>query len=59
MATVTNRGVARAVGSLHQALLSGVLIQWLIDPRRAPSATDLATALQAIAGQLLVEPRTD
>jgi AcrR family transcriptional regulator len=44
--------VARAVGSLHQALFSGVLIQWLIDPSRAPSAADLATALHAIAGQL-------
>jgi AcrR family transcriptional regulator len=44
--------VARAVGSLHQALLSGVLIQWLIDPDRAPSAADLEAAVQAIARQL-------
>ena len=28
---------ARAIGSLHQALVSGVLVQWLIDPERAPS----------------------
>ena len=48
-----DQGVARAVGSLHQALLSGVLVQWLIDPGRAPSAADLAVALRAIAGQLL------
>ena len=47
-----DQGTARAVGSLHQALLSGVLVQWLIDPARAPSAADLATALQAIARQL-------
>jgi hypothetical protein len=47
-----DHGVARAVGSLHQALFSGVLIQWLIDPGRAPSAADLAAALQAIAQQL-------
>ncbi len=53
------QGAARAVGSLHQALLSGVLIQWLIDPSRAPSAADLATALQAIARQLFAEQRTD
>jgi AcrR family transcriptional regulator len=46
-----DQGVARAVGSLHQALLSGVLVQWLIDPDRAPSAADLAAALQAIARQ--------
>jgi AcrR family transcriptional regulator len=50
-----DQGVARAVGSLHQALLSGVLVQWLIDPGRAPSAADLAVALRAIAGQLLVD----
>ena len=28
----------QAVGSIHQALLSGVLVQWLVDPERAPSA---------------------
>jgi AcrR family transcriptional regulator len=51
--------VARAVGSLHQALFSGVLVQWLIDPSRAPSAADLATALRAIAQQLCAEQRTE
>ncbi len=40
---------ARAVGSVHQALLSGILVQWLIDPARAPSASDLTRALKAIA----------
>ena len=40
---------ARAIGSLHQALVSGILVQWLIDPERAPSSADLAHALQAIA----------
>ena len=54
-----DEGVARAVGSLHQALLSGVLVQWLIDPGRAPSATDLAAALQAIAAQLRAGPGTE
>lgn len=39
----------RAVGSLYQALLSGVLVQWLFDPDRAPTAADLATALRSIA----------
>jgi AcrR family transcriptional regulator len=47
--------IARAIGSLHQALLSGVLIQWLIDPDRAPSAADLAAALQAISRQVCAE----
>ena len=42
---------ARAVGSLHQALVSGVLVQWLIDPERAPSPAGLAAAMAAIAAQ--------
>jgi hypothetical protein len=48
-------GKAQAVGSVHQALLSGVLVQWLTDPDRAPSAGDLASGLRAIAGDM----RTD
>ena len=40
---------AQAVGSLHQALLSGILVQWFIDPGRAPSAGDLTGAVRAIA----------
>ena len=40
---------AQAVGSLHQALLSGLLAQWLADPGRTPSAAGLAGALQTIA----------
>ena len=49
----TDEEKMRAIGSLHQALVSGVLVQWLIDPDRAPSAADLARALQAIAGQVV------
>jgi hypothetical protein len=45
-------GKAQAVGSVHQALLSGVLIQWLTGPRRAPTADDLTTALRAVAGDI-------
>lgn len=40
---------AQAVGSLHQALLSGMLVQWLVDPDRAPSAAELTLALLAVA----------
>jgi AcrR family transcriptional regulator len=50
-----NRREARAVGSLHQALISGVLVQWLIDPDRAPSPADLAAAMAAIAAQVAEE----
>jgi AcrR family transcriptional regulator len=47
---------ARAVGSLHQALVSGVLVQWLIDPERAPSPAGLAAAMAAIAAQFTTDP---
>jgi AcrR family transcriptional regulator len=50
-----DRQQARAVGSLHQALVSGVLVQWLIDPERAPSPADLAAAMAAIANQVHAE----
>jgi AcrR family transcriptional regulator len=43
---------ARAIGSLHQALVSGVLVQWLIDPGRAPSPAELAQGTQAIAERI-------
>jgi AcrR family transcriptional regulator len=43
---------AQAVGSLHQALLSGILVQWLTDPVGAPAAHDLLTGLQAIADDM-------
>ena len=40
---------AHAVGAFHQALLAGVMVQWLIDPSTAPSAADLTEALRIIA----------
>jgi hypothetical protein len=36
------------VGTLFQALLTGVMSQWLIDPYTAPSAHDLFGAHRAI-----------
>ena len=45
----TDEKRALAVGSLYQALLSGVIVQWLMDPERAPSSRDLADALRIIA----------
>lgn len=44
-----DKETAWRVGSLYQALISGVLVQWLIDPNRAPSSRDLAAALKTIA----------
>jgi AcrR family transcriptional regulator len=40
------------VGSFHLALLPGVMAQWLIDPEHAPSARDLAQALQTIVADV-------
>ncbi|WP_410668732.1 hypothetical protein [Amycolatopsis sp. cmx-4-68] len=46
-------GEARAVGTVHQALLSGVMLQWLIDPDRALSDADLVRGLRLIATAVL------
>lgn len=45
---------AWAVGSFYQALLNGLLLQWLVDPEHAPSSKDLTDALRTIAAS--VEP---
>jgi len=39
-------------GSGEFLVFSGVLVQWLIDPGRAPSPAELALGLQAIAEQV-------
>jgi AcrR family transcriptional regulator len=39
---------AWVLGSFHQALLTGVMSQWLVDPESAPSAQDLTDALRLI-----------
>jgi AcrR family transcriptional regulator len=39
---------ARTVGSFYLALLSGLMLQWLLDPERAPSGSDMAEALREI-----------
>lgn len=43
---------ARAVGSVHMALVAGLGLQWLVDPERAPSAREVAAGLRAIARDL-------
>ena len=44
----TDETTVRAVGSFYQALLTGVMAQWLIDPDNAPSGKDLAIAVRTI-----------
>lgn len=39
---------AWVVGSFYQALMTGVIAQWLTDPEHAPSGHDLADALRTI-----------
>lgn len=40
---------AFTVGALHQALLTGILVQWLVDPEHAPTGRDLADGLRRLA----------
>ncbi|GAB2538918.1 TetR/AcrR family transcriptional regulator [Nocardia heshunensis] len=44
-----------AIGALLQTLIGGLLVQHLIDPDHAPTASDLATGLRALAD--LAAPR--
>ncbi|MEU3188106.1 TetR/AcrR family transcriptional regulator [Streptomyces sp. NPDC006923] len=39
---------ARLIGTVYQALLTGVMAQWLIDPETAPGAGELTDGLRAI-----------
>lgn len=43
---------ARTIGTFHHVLLSGLVLQWLIDPSSALSAEDLTEALRATAESL-------
>jgi AcrR family transcriptional regulator len=38
----------RTVGSFYLALMSGLMTQWLLDPQRAPSGSELTEALRTI-----------
>jgi AcrR family transcriptional regulator len=42
----------RTIGSLQLALMSGVLLQWILDPDNAPTAENLTDALFALSGRL-------
>ena len=48
MGSTAGEGSERAVGSFHLALLNGLMVQWLLDPDRAPSGRDMAEALRTI-----------
>ncbi|MFJ9807877.1 TetR/AcrR family transcriptional regulator [Streptomyces sp. NPDC101158] len=42
----------RSLGSVHMALLSGVMLQWLTDPQAAPDAQEIAAGLRALADRV-------
>ncbi|SEC42735.1 TetR/AcrR family transcriptional regulator [Streptomyces sp. TLI_105] len=42
---------ARVAGLLCQALATGVMIQWMVDPDTAPSADDLTAGLKVLMGE--------
>ncbi|MFJ9825482.1 TetR/AcrR family transcriptional regulator [Streptomyces sp. NPDC101160] len=42
---------ARVAGLLVQALATGVMIQWMVDPETAPSADDLTEGLKVLMGE--------
>ena len=42
----------QALGSVQLALMSGMLVQWLIDPGRAPTERDITEGLLGLAGHL-------
>lgn len=43
---------ALTIGTFHHVLLSGLVLQWLIDPRTALSAKDLTAAIRSTAAGL-------
>jgi AcrR family transcriptional regulator len=50
---------ARTIGTLNHVLLSGLILQWLIDPSSALSARDLAESLRATVETLQIRPKAE
>lgn len=42
----------RSVGSVQMALISGIAMQWLIDPERAPSGQDVVNGLRRLVAAI-------
>ena len=49
----------RALGSVQLALMSGFLVQWLIDPGNAPTERDIADGVLRLAAHLGYRPAPD
>jgi AcrR family transcriptional regulator len=50
-------GGSAHLGSVYQALMSGMLVQWIVDPQRAPAGRDLAEALRELPINQAGRPR--
>ncbi len=50
--SAVDESTARTVGSFYLALMSGLITQWLLDPQRAPSGSDLTEALRTIVASV-------
>jgi len=44
-----DEATVRTVGSVQMALMSGVIVQWLVDPATAPSPEQIVAGLRALA----------
>ncbi|QVQ50226.1 TetR/AcrR family transcriptional regulator [Spiractinospora alimapuensis] len=54
-----NTSTNRALGGLYLSLVLGLTIQWVIDPDRAPTGADLATAFRTLVGAHDGSPEAD
>ncbi|KJY28890.1 TetR/AcrR family transcriptional regulator [Streptomyces katrae] len=48
----------RTLGAVYQALLNGLMIQWLFDPSAAPSGEEFTEGLRRLAEGITGAPRT-
>lgn len=55
-ASVDDRSI-ETLGSFYYALVTGVLVQWVIDPDHAPSARDLTNALTTLSARFASKKR--
>jgi AcrR family transcriptional regulator len=55
--TAISKRTAQTVGTFHHVLLSGMIAQWLIDPKHALSAQDLTSCMVSIAAGLQEQKR--
>jgi AcrR family transcriptional regulator len=55
--TAISKRTAQTTGTFHHVLLSGMITQWLVDPKHTLSAQDLTACLLSVAAGLQTEKR--